>query len=218
MNSNNVVSSLVYEQRRKQMIHKQIWERGICDQLVLNAMLNVPRHFFMRSDMTSRSYHDQAAPIDCQQTISQPYIVALMTELLELDSQSKVLEIGTGSGYQTAVLAEIVDRVYTVEIIQELADRAWELLGSLGYENIESKVGNGYYGWADHAPYDRIIVTAAPSVVPDVLIDQLAVDGRLVIPVGDVDQDLVLVTKTMKGVERKVISGVRFVLMTSPLA
>ena len=216
MNSNNV-SSLVYEQRRKQMIHKQIWERGICDQLVLNAMLNVPRHLFMRSDMTSRSYHDQAAPIDCQQTISQPYIVALMTELLELDSQSKVLEIGTGSGYQTAVLAEIVDRVYTVEIIQELADRAWELLGSLGYENIESKVGNGYYGWADHAPYDRIIVTAAPLVVPDVLIDQLAVDGRLVIPVGDVDQDLVLVTKTMKGVERKVISGVRFVLMTSPL-
>ena len=216
VNSNNV-SSLVYEQRRKQMIHKQIWERGICDQLVLNAMLNVPRHFFMRSDMTSRSYHDQAAPIDCQQTISQPYIVALMTELLELDSQSKVLEIGTGSGYQTAVLAEIVDRVYTVEIIQELADRAWELLGSLGYENIESKVGNGYYGWADHAPYDRIIVTAAPSVVPDVLIDQLAVDGRLVIPVGDVDQDLVLVTKTMKSVERKVISGVRFVLMTSPL-
>ena len=216
MNSNNV-SSLVYEQRRKQMIHKQIWERGICDQLVLNAMLNVPRHLFMRSDMTTRSYHDQAAPIDCQQTISQPYIVALMTELLELDSQSKVLEIGTGSGYQTAVLAEIVDRVYTVEIIQELADRAWELLGSLGYENIESKVGNGYYGWADHAPYDRIIVTAAPSVVPDVLIDQLAVDGRLVIPVGDVDQDLVLVTKTMKGVERKVISGVRFVLMTSPL-
>ena len=217
MNSNNV-SSLVYEQRRKQMIHKQIWERGICDQLVLNAMLNVPRHLFMRSDMTSRSYHDQAAPIDCQQTISQPYIVALMTELLELDSQSKVLEIGTGSGYQTAVLAEIVDRVYTVEIIQELADRAWELLGSLGYENIESKVGNGYYGWADHAPYDRIIVTAAPSVVPDVLIDQLAVGGRLVIPVGDVDQDLVLVTKTMKSVERKVISGVRFVLMTSPLA
>ena len=217
VNSNNV-SSLVYEQRRKQMIHKQIWERGICDQLVLNAMLSVPRHFFMRSDMTSRSYHDQAAPIDCQQTISQPYIVALMTELLELDSQSKVLEIGTGSGYQTAVLAEIVDRVYTVEIIQELADRAWELLGSLGYENIESKVGNGYYGWADHAPYDRIIVTAAPSVVPDVLIDQLAVGGRLVIPVGDVDQDLVLVTKTMKGVERTVISGVRFVLMTSPLA
>ena len=217
MNSNNV-SSLVYEQCRKQMIHKQIWERGICDQLVLNAMLNVPRHLFMRSDMTSRSYHDQAAPIDCQQTISQPYIVALMTELLELDSQSKVLEIGTGSGYQTAVLAEIVDRVYTVEIIQELADRAWELLGSLGYENIESKVGNGYYGWADHAPYDRIIVTAAPSVVPDVLIDQLAVDGRLVIPVGDVDQDLVLVTKTMKGIERTVISGVRFVLMTSPLA
>ena len=216
VNSNNV-SSLVYEQRRKQMIHKQIWERGICDQLVLNAMLNVPRHLFMRSDMTTRSYHDQAAPIDCQQTISQPYIVALMTELLELDSQSKVLEIGTGSGYQTAVLAEIVDRVYTVEIIQELADRAWELLGSLGYENIESKVGNGYYGWADHAPYDRIIVTAAPSVVPDVLIDQLAVDGRLVIPVGDVDQDLVLVTKTMKGVERKVISVVRFVLMTSPL-
>ena len=140
-----------------------------------------------------------------------------MTELLELDSQSKVLEIGTGSGYQTAVLAEIVDSVYTVEIIQELADRAWELLGSLGYENIESKVGNGYYGWADHAPYDRIIVTAAPSTIPDVLIDQLAVDGRLVIPVGDVDQDLVLVTKTMKGVERKVISGVRFVLMTSPL-
>ena len=216
VNSNNV-SSLVYEQRRKQMIHKQIWERGICDQLVLNAMLNVPRHLFMRSDMTTRSYHDQAAPIDCQQTISQPYIVALMTELLELDSQSKVLEIGTGSGYQTAVLAEIVDSVYTVEIIQELADRAWELLGSLGYENIESKVGNGYYGWADHAPYDRIIVTAAPSTIPDVLIDQLAVDGRLVIPVGDVDQDLVLVTKTMKGVERKVISGVRFVLMTSPL-
>ena len=168
--------------------------------------------------MTSRSYHDQAAPIDCQQTISQPYIVALMTELLELDSQSNVLEIGTGSGYQTAVLAEIVDKVYTVEIIQNLADQALELLGSLGYENIESKVGNGYYGWEDHAPYDRIIVTAAPLAIPDVLIDQLGVDGRLVIPVGDVDQDLMLITKTVSGVERKVISGVRFVLMTSPLA
>jgi protein-L-isoaspartate(D-aspartate) O-methyltransferase len=168
--------------------------------------------------MTSSSYHDQAAPIDCQQTISQPYIVALMTELLELESQSNVLEIGTGSGYQTAVLAEIVDKVYTVEIIQKLADQALELLGSLGYGNIESKVGNGYYGWEDHAPYDRIIVTAAPLAIPDVLIDQLGVDGRLVIPVGGVDQDLMLVTKTVSGVERKVVSGVRFVLMTSPLA
>ena len=170
MNSNNV-ALLVYEQRRKRMIRKQIQKRGICDQVVLNAMLNVPRHLFMRADMTSRSYHDQAAPIDCQQTISQPYIVALMTELLELDSQSN-----------------------------------------------ESKVGNGYYGWEDHAPYDRIIVTAAPLAIPDVLIDQLGVDGRLVIPVGDVDQDLMLITKTVSGVERKVISGVRFVLMTSPLA
>ena len=111
MNSNNV-TPFVYEQCRKRMIRKQIQKRGICDQVVLNAMLNVPRHLFMRADMTSRSYHDQAAPIDCQQTISQPYIVALMTELLELDSQSHVLEIGTGSGYQTAVLAEIVDKVY----------------------------------------------------------------------------------------------------------
>ena len=217
MNSNNV-TPFVYEQCRKRMIRKQIQKRGICDQVVLNAMLNVPRHLFMRADMTSRSYHDQAAPIDCQQTISQPYIVALMTELLELESQSNVLEIGTGSGYQTAVLAEIVDKVYTVEIIQKLADQALELLGSLGYENIESKVGNGYYGWEDHAPYDRIIVTAAPLAIPDVLIDQLGVDGRLVIPVGGVDQDLMLVTKTVSGVERKVISGVRFVLMTSPLA
>ena len=216
MNSNDV-SSLFYEQCRRRMIRKQIRKRGICDQVVLDAMLNVPRHLFMRADMAGRSYHDQAAPIDCQQTISQPYIVALMTELLELESQLKILEIGTGSGYQTAVLAEIVDRVYTVEIIRKLADGALELLGSLGYENIESKIGNGYYGWEDHAPYDRIIVTAAPSTIPDVLIDQLSVGGRLVIPVGKVDQDLMLVTKTIRGVERKVISSVRFVLMTSPL-
>ena len=216
MNWNNV-SPAVYEQHRKRMIRKQIQKRGIHDQVVLDAMLNIPRHLFMRSDMRSKSYHDRAAPIDCQQTISQPYIVALMTELLELESQSKVLEIGTGSGYQTAVLAEIVDKVYTVEIIQKLADGALELLSSLGYKNIESKIGNGYHGWEDHAPYDRIIVTAAPLAIPDVLIDQLGVDGRLVIPVGDVDQDLMLITKTVSGVERKVISGVRFVLMASPL-
>jgi protein-L-isoaspartate(D-aspartate) O-methyltransferase len=203
-----------YARLREQMVREQIQSRGIKDRRVLDAMRKIPRHLFVDPKMMDSAYDDNAMPLSHNQTISQPYIVALMTELLELEPSSKTLEIGTGCGYQTAALAEIVEHVYTIEIIAELAESAWERLKTLGYQNIHGKIGNGYYGWEEHAPFDRIIVTAAPEKVPERLIQQLAIGGRLVLPVGSYYQDLVCIRKTEKGLERKTISGVRFVPMT----
>lgn len=203
-----------YAKLRHKMVRKQIRDRGVADSRVLEVMSKVPRHRFVEPSFLSEAYSDHALPITDNQTISQPYIVALMTELLELQPAFKVLEIGTGCGYQTAVLAEIVKQVYTVEIIEPLAKDAQQRLDTFGYHNIHLKIGNGYYGWQEHAPYDGILVAAAPEVVPDRLINQLVSGGRLVLPIGGSNQELVLIQKTESGVKQKTITGVRFVPMT----
>ena len=203
-----------YARLRERMVREQIQNRGIKDQRVLDAMMFVPRHLFVKPEVMDNAYDDNAMPLSHGQTISQPYIVGLMTELLQPEKTSKVLEIGTGCGYQTAVLAEIVQQVYTVEIIPELAESAWKRLQALGYQNVQGKIGNGYYGWEEYAPFDGILVAAAPEKVPEPLLQQLVVGGRLVLPVGDYYQDVVCIRKTERGLERRTISGVRFVPMT----
>ena len=203
-----------YAKLRHKMVRKQIHDRGVANPRVLEVMSKVPRHRFVEPSFLSEAYADHALPIADNQTISQPYIVAQMTELLELQPAFKVLEIGTGCGYQTAVLAEIVEQVYTVEIIENLAKDAQQRLNTFGYQNIHLKIGNGYYGWQEHAPYDGILVAAAPKEVPHRLINQLAIGGRLVLPIGTLNQELVLVRKTERGIKQTVITGVRFVPMT----
>ena len=203
-----------YADLREKMVDEQIRGRGVKDKKVLEIMQKVPRHLFVDPNSVDNAYEDNAMPIQSGQTISQPYIVALMTELLELKTASKVLEIGTGCGYQTAVLAEMVEHVYTVEIIPELAERVSKRFEKFGYRNIHEKHGNGYYGWEKYAPYDRIIVTAAPKELPNRLIKQLAVGGLMILPIGDYHQDLVRICRTEHGIECKTISGVRFVPMT----
>ena len=178
-------ADLAFAQLREQMVIETIERRGITDQDVLRALRTVQRHLFVPHEEQAQAYGDFPLPIGYGQTISQPYIVALMTDLLELKEGDKVLEIGTGSGYQAAVLAEIPGiEVYTIEIIPELAASAQERLKSLGYERVHCKQGDGYFGWPEHAPFDAIIVTAAPDHMPQPLAEQLAVGGRLVIPIG----------------------------------
>jgi len=193
------------------MVSRQIAARGISDARVLDAMRRVPRERFVPAPQSAEAYDDRPLPIGFGQTISQPYIVAYMTDALELSPDHTVLEIGTGSGYQSAVLAEIVRKVYTVEIVPALAERARETLRSLGYSNVEVLTGDGYAGWLDHAPYDRIMVTAAPDHVPQPLVDQLAVNGRMVIPVGRFFQQMTIVRKTSVGVTTSATIDVRFV-------
>ena len=181
------------------MVVTQIAARGITDARVLAAMRKVPRERFVPENLRSSAYLDGPLPIGHEQTISQSYIVAFMTEALRLREGDKVLEIGTGSGYQAAVVAECCRQVYTIEIVEPLAERAASTLKALGYSNIEVRHGDGYRGWPEHAPFDAIIVTAAPDHVPEPLVAQLAVGGRMVIPVGDVVQNIVLIEKTMTG-------------------
>lgn len=196
------------------MVKEQIEERGIKDSLVIAAMLKVPRHRFVPSELEDLAYTDGPLPIGAEQTISQPFIVAAMTELLHLGKGQKVLEIGTGSGYQTAILCEIADSVYTIEIVESLGLKADEILRRMGYKNFELKIGDGYKGWPEHAPFDAIIVTAAPSHIPDPLYQQLKMEGRLILPVGNGNQELMVVTKTSKGMEKEAVLPVRFVRMT----
>ncbi len=203
-----------YTAIRERLVSQQIARRGVSDKLVLAAMRRVPRHKFVPENMKPRAYEDNPLPIGEDQTISQPYIVALMTELLKLKGGEKVLEIGTGSGYQAAILAEIAGEVYTIEIVESLAATADERLKNLGYKNITVRFGDGYKGWKEHAPFDAVIVTAAPDHIPQPLVDQLKVGGRMVIPVGDLFQELKLLTKTEDGVKEKSIIPVRFVPMT----
>ncbi len=174
-----------FEKLRKEMVENQIVARGIRDRRVIEAMLKVPRHLFVPEDMRAYAYEDHPLPIGNNQTISQPYIVAYMTEELQLTGEEKVLEIGTGSGYQTAILAELAKEVYTIERIPELSLRAQEILKRLGYKNIHFKIGDGTKGWEEFAPYQAIIVTAAAKSVPEAYIEQLDVGGRLVIPVEE---------------------------------
>jgi len=197
---------------RKRMVAELV-KRGITDQRVIGAMLEIPRHIFVEEAMAAQAYSDSSLPIGEKQTISQPYIVARMTQMLELTGREKVLELGTGSGYQAAVLATLADRVYTVERIRPLALKARRALDSLGLLNVNLRIGDGTDGWEEEAPFDAILVTAGAPYVPECLIDQLAPGGRLVIPVGDrSDQRLVLVRKGSDGsVEKRESDGCRFV-------
>jgi len=200
---------------RAEMVDRQIAQRGVENQLVLNAMRIVPRHMFVPTDLRSSSYNDHPLPIGYNQTISQPYIVAAMTEALDLKPDDKVLEIGTGSGYQAAVLSLLISNVYSIEIIPELAKSAEITLNKLGYSNVHTKCGNGYNGWQEFAPYNAIIVTCAPDKIPQPLIDQLADGGRIIIPVGkQFEQELVKVTKQHGKLVVERIMAVRFVPMT----
>ncbi len=199
---------------RRDMVELQIRDRGVHQPEVLRAMEAVPRHLFVPEEYRDQSYGDAPQPIGWGQTISQPYIVALMTELLELDRGDKVLEIGTGSGYHAAVLSRVAGEVYTIEIIDQLGKQAKSTLQQLGYQNVHVRVGDGYQGWPGEQPFDAIILTAAPPKIPQPLIDQLKVGGRMVVPVGSFVQDLMLLTKTAHGVEKRTVAPVRFVPMT----
>jgi protein-L-isoaspartate(D-aspartate) O-methyltransferase len=203
-----------YALARERMVSEQIAARGIMDQRVLDAMRTVPRHELVPEKMRDYAYVDHPLPIGEEQTISQPYIVAYMTAQLELEGDERVLEIGTGSGYQAAVLAELCEEVFSIEIVPALARRAKQDLERLGYENIRLREGDGYRGWPEEAPFDAIIVTAAPGHVPQPLVDQLKVGGRMILPVGSHYQELVLVTREEEGVHRSRLMGVRFVPMT----
>jgi len=207
-----------YAEQREALVQRTIVDRGVTDPTVLFAMRVVPRHLFVPDDLVDRAYDDRPLPIGYGQTISQPYIVALMTELLELESTDRVLEIGTGSGYQAAVLAEIVDEVYTIEIVPELAGAAAERLEKLGYDNVVAVQGDGYFGWDEYAPYDAIIVTAAPDHLPQPLVGQLKEGGSIVIPIGPVGgvQSLWRFMRVGEEVKAENLGGVRFVPLTGP--
>lgn len=201
-----------YKKARERMVETQIAARGICDERVLEAMRKVPRHLFVDEALRDQAYSDHPLPIAENQTISQPYIVALMTDSLELKGGEKVLEIGTGSGYQLAILAELADRVFSIERYPDLGHRANSILRKLGYTNIIIRVGDGTLGWPDEAPFDGIIVTAGTPQIPQPLIDQLAMGGRLVVPVGDrFAQDLIQVWRVAEGIKKTNLGGVRFV-------
>jgi protein-L-isoaspartate(D-aspartate) O-methyltransferase len=201
-----------FSKARLKMVEEQIVSRGIKDAKLIEAMKKIPRHLFVEEALQSQAYTDHPLPIGEKQTISQPYMVALMTEALLLTGKEKVLEIGTGSGYQTAILAELSEKVFSVERIRSLAIRARKLLYELGYFNVEIKIFDGTFGWIEESPFDAIIVTAGSPDIPQPLIDQLSIGGRLVIPVGDaLVQDLFRVTKTEKGVRKEDLGGCRFV-------
>jgi protein-L-isoaspartate(D-aspartate) O-methyltransferase len=196
------------------MVREQIVSRGITDVRVLDALRRVPRHRFVPSDQAAHAHTDGPLAIGSGQTVSQPYIVALMTELIRPHPGQKVLEIGTGSGYQAAVLAACGCRVFSIEILPELGRAAAALLRELGYDGVSVRIGDGFDGWPEEAPFDAILVTAAPDEIPRPLLDQLAVGGRLVIPVGRGSQSLVRVTRTPEGWRREEVLPVRFVPMT----
>jgi protein-L-isoaspartate(D-aspartate) O-methyltransferase len=199
------------QSERNRMVDEQIISGGIRDAKVIEAMRRVPRHRFVPADYSKEAYADGALPIGHGQTISQPVLVASMTESLALTGREKVLEVGTGSGYQAAILAEIVPKVYTIEVVEPLAGRAAAVLASLGYDNVIIRTGDGYNGWPDEAPFDAIMVTAAPDHVPQPLLDQLAIGGRMILPVGKSIQSLLLYRRTKTGYEHSTLDFVRFV-------
>ena len=200
---------------RDRMVRTQIAARGIRDPRILDAMRQIPRESFVDERYRSEAYADHPLPIGDGQTVTQPYVAALMTELLEIAPSDRVLEIGTGSGYESAILSRLASRVYSIEIVPEIARKAEERLRALQCENIEFRVGDGYRGWPDAAPFDAIIVTAAPRKIPEPLLDQLAPNGRMVIPVGDFYQELKVFSKAADGsVSERSVLPVRFVPMT----
>ena len=201
------------ERPKAQMVKYQLRDRGIKDERVLTAMSKVPRDRFVDPSWQDLAYSDRPLPIGHNQTISQPYIVAYMSEAAEISPGDRVLEIGTGCGYQAAVLGELAQEVYSIEIIPQLASSARHILSQLNYQNINVKTGDGYQGWAEHAPYQAIIVTAAPKQIPQPLIDQLAIDGKMVVPVGSWYQEIFVLTKTLDGTVKETTIPVRFVPM-----
>lgn len=206
-----------FHELRKQMIIKQLIPRGIKDERVLEAFRKVPRHLFVDSSHQEKAYGDYPLPIGLDQTISQPYIVALMTQSLELRGHERILEIGTGSGYQTAILAELVQHVYTMERLPSLSEKAGLTLQELGYQNISFCTGDGTGGWPEEAPFNGILVAAAAAEIPQTLLDQLASGGRMVIPVGDtLLQELTLVIKDETDLKKQNICGCRFVPLIGP--
>jgi protein-L-isoaspartate(D-aspartate) O-methyltransferase len=202
--------------KRQRMVEEQIAARGVTDPRVLAAMMKVERHLFVPAALQPVAYADEPLPVGHGQTISQPYIVAYMTEALRLGPGDRVLELGTGSGYQAAILAELVKEVYTIDLVKPLADTARERLASLGYKNIEVMCGDGYKGWPEKAPFDAIIVTAAPPEIPRELTGQLKTGGRMIVPVGSFFQELRLITRTEKGFDGRPLLPVRFVPMVRP--
>jgi protein-L-isoaspartate(D-aspartate) O-methyltransferase len=203
-----------FNAERQRMVREQLMPRGVQDPRVLNAMGKVPREEFVPPNARAASYSDGPLPIGYEQTISQPYIVAFMTEQLRLQPADRVLEVGTGSGYQAAILAELVAEVYTIEILEPLAKTAEETLQRLGYKNVHAKVGDGYKGWPEHAPFDAIIVTCAPEHVPQSLVDQMKEGGRMIIPVGNyLAQELYFLEKANGGMRQSAVLPVRFVPM-----
>ncbi|BFM38879.1 protein-L-isoaspartate(D-aspartate) O-methyltransferase [Synechocystis sp. LKSZ1] len=207
-----------WQEKRQEMVEEQIVARGIKEPLVLKALEKVPRHQFVPPRERYLAYIDSALSIGYQQTISQPYIVAYMTEKAEIKAEDKVLEVGTGCGYQAAILGEIAKEVYSIEIIHPLAEEAQKILRKLGYQNIHIKVGDGYQGWSEKGPYDAIIVTAAPDHIPPALIEQLAVGGKMIIPVGEEYQEIVIVTKKVEGIKQQRTIPVRFVPLTRKIS
>lgn len=207
-----IEDSIKYKRRREEMVERQIESRGITDSEVLAAFRKVPRHLFVSEALMDQAYGDFPLPIGEQQTISQPYIVAEMTQALELKKEDRVLEIGTGSGYQAAILAEIVFRVYTIERMHSLLVNTRRLFDKLHYHNIVTKYSDGTCGWKDESPFDAIIITAGSPEIPEILTDQLAVGGRMVLPVGNqYSQELTRLYKDEDGIHSKVLCGCRFV-------
>ena len=202
-----------WDAARQRMVDTQLSGRDISDARVLAAMRKVPRHLFVPEPLRAAAYDDSPVPIGLDQTISQPYIVAFMTQALDVQPGHRVLEIGTGSGYQAAVLAELTDRIYTIEVLAPLAERARATLAELGYRHVSVRVGNGYFGWPEHAPFDRIIVTAAPPEIPAALVEQLKIGGLMAIPVGTREQTLLVLRRTPGGMETLHTLPVRFVPM-----
>jgi len=203
-----------YRGKREAMVSEQIESRGIKDPRVLAAMRRVPRHLFVPDGIRNAAYEDRALPIEENQTISQPYIVALMTELAQVGPGSTMLEVGTGSGYQAAVLADLGAKVFSIEIVDALARKAGERLSKLGYSGVTVRHGDGYDGWPEHAPFDAILITAAPTRIPEPLKQQLKVGGRLISPVGEWHQQLIVLTRTETGFDMRDVLSVIFVPMT----
>jgi protein-L-isoaspartate(D-aspartate) O-methyltransferase len=208
-----MVDTTKFDDERRQMVEQQLRARDIKDPRVLEVMGRVPRHLFVPEHLRREAYEDYPLSIGHGQTISQPYIVAFMTQALDVKPEHKVLEIGTGSGYQAAVLAELAREVYTIEIVEPLGNAARDVLASRGYRNVHVRVGDGYKGWPEEAPFDRVIVTAAPEEVPSALVAQLAVGGLMAVPVGTVLQELKILRKTDAGLETLASIPVRFVPM-----
>lgn len=203
-----------YVSFRKAMVEEQIKDRGIRNKKVLEALMDVPRHKFVPAEYNSRAYNDCPLPIGYSQTISQPYIVAYMTEILEPDSIERILEIGTGSGYQAAILSKLYKQVYTIEIVKPFGEQAKKLFDTEGYSNITVKIGDGYQGWKEYAPFDAVIVTCAPTNIPQALIDQLAEGGKMIIPVGNSMGQLLYLLEKRKGkIHQKATLSVMFVPM-----